>query len=296
MEIGKLPLPIYQHYDNLLRAYYHQPLTLNDTNITDVLRDIVGLADVAEYLGSMQVVSLCIDNALVKQGQVLYRSVATNPAAWADLAFRVQSEIIFKEAIVHLVGQWNELGKDETILASMRRDIRELCMRKHTELDETKCAIELRIMGYYPSHLQRPTGNTGPGSLTLRGSASPVKTTTYQSDVLCWMALNLFRHWLGQHVCGGLNRYAPDGGYVFYHALGGGGDKYVDHQAIEAFTRFFPLSRKSRNLFESHLGTLKEGVKKYVHDLLQHKSKLASRSHTPGKEAMIGMLDVTDTY
>lgn len=247
-----------------------------------VLHAIVGLTDVAEAVGSIHIVSLAIDNALVKQGQLLYRSIATHATAWADLALRVRSEIIFRDAIVHMVGQWGVLSKDKEAMEVMHPQIRTLCADKHKQLDEMKSAIELRIMGHYPLHLQRlaPGTGTGPGSTTLRGTGNSVKTTRYQGDVLSWMALNLFRHWLGQHVCAEMNRKAADGGYVFYHALAAGGDKYVDHDAIENFTQYFPLSKKSRNAFEGHLGTLKEGVKPYVHALVQHKSQfLPSFSH-----------------
>jgi hypothetical protein len=70
-----------------------------------LLHEVVGLIEVSEYLGCVHAVSRTIDAALLVQGQILFRSIASNPAAWVDLAVRVQSANIFQEAIIHLTGQ-----------------------------------------------------------------------------------------------------------------------------------------------------------------------------------------------
>jgi len=86
--------------------------------------------------------------------------------------------------------------------------------------------------------------------------------------------MNLFRHWLGQHMCGDLNRHAPDGGHAFYHALHKAGDAYIDRAAVESFTQYFPLSAKARSALEEQMGMLKEGVKPYVARLVENRSML----------------------
>lgn len=168
----------------------------------------------------------------------------------------------------------------------LRGPIRRLCERKHADLSDMKRAIELRIMGHYPSHLRRahPAAQGGSsanalpnvttGSRTLRGRGLTTKISAYSADVLAWMALNLFRHWVGQHMCGDLNRGALDGGYAFYHALAAGGNAYIDHEAVERFVQVFPLSAKGRGQFVDQVGLIKEDVKVFVMELCKGRCML----------------------
>ena len=260
-----------------------------------IVSDILGLTSVAEYLDCMKVVTYQIDNALVRQGQVLWVSVAANPGAWADLAVRIQSELVFREAICHLVGRWprltflasrvddtypggkaalaidqeycdaaglpkphgvpppdegtarlgvvlteDEVQRAHRTIANLRPEVRTLIQRKHRELIDLKTAVNLRLMGFYPTFFARPGGpnsllpdcfnigqaieymgvkfrsdfdlpaanpnhmsgvNVGKGSKTVRNMGTTTRTAnTYAKDVLGWMALTLFRHWFGQYV------------------------------------------------------------------------------------------------
>jgi len=106
VENGRVVKEIYKHYDNLFRAFYNEKPDLDDTNIATVLNDCVGLIDVAENIGSISIISESVDIALLRQGQVLFRSIAANAIAWSDLSFRVRSPSIFKEALIHLVGHY----------------------------------------------------------------------------------------------------------------------------------------------------------------------------------------------
>lgn len=326
-----MPEHIYHHYHNLLCAYYYQPIDIRtDGSMDSVLRDVVGLTSVAEYMGSMRVVALPIDNALIKQGQQLWYAIARTPWSWADLAVRVRSELVFREAIVHLVGQWpllleqaaqtatgllsgqenaglinthpagvnhNDLdtyglshapqnppstlhppNNAQTVITTLRPAIRQLVHAKHTALDDEKRAIEVRIMGHYPLHLHRNGGPNGDPAITsnvaagrtMRGRGNPTRAGSYAADILAWMALNLFRHWLGQHMSGDQNRHcASDGGAGFYRALHAGGTAYIDHASLNNFCIYFPLSAKSRATFEEQMGLLKESVRPFVIPLVK---------------------------
>jgi hypothetical protein len=43
-----------------------------------------------------------VEVALLKHGQVLFRSIQNNPAGWADMSFRIRSELVFREATIQL--------------------------------------------------------------------------------------------------------------------------------------------------------------------------------------------------
>lgn len=51
--------------------------------------------------------------------------------------------------------------------------------------------------------------------------------------------------------------------------MAAGGDAYIDHAVAEHFARFFPLSARSRCLFDNHLALIKEALKPYVQELVK---------------------------
>lgn len=230
------------------------------------------MVNVADYLGSLKVVALPIDNTLIKQGQSLWRSISANAVVWAGLALRLRSEPILREAVIHMVGQWRSIRDREDV--DIDPAVRALCERKWAELNRTKIAAERNIMGHYPSHLQRPTEpNVGAGGKVQLYKGS-VRTDMYAPQIIAWMAMNLYRHWVGQHICGDSARYAADEGYAFYKDVSAGGDAYLDHAAVEDFAKFFPLSTKARRTFDEQLGLMKEGVKEYVGELVRNRAQL----------------------
>lgn len=224
-----------------------------------MLNDCVGLIDVAESLGSVNTVSESVDIALLRQGQVLFRSIAANASAWADLAFRVRSPTIFKEALIHLVGQWNMLSEKDR--DALNPDVLKICQRKHKELDLMKQAIEIRILGHYPSVVQR------------RADANPGRMS-YSNDIYMWMVLSLFRHWFSQSICEQRNFLSKDGGAILYRQIGEAGSFYLDRKNLEGFHMYFPMSQKGMSVLENHLSVYKQELKPFVNELLVHRSQL----------------------
>ncbi|KAL9089045.1 MAG: hypothetical protein Q9159_002763 [Coniocarpon cinnabarinum] len=118
LDAGLATNKLFGHWDNVLRAMHQTPMNF-DTPGTDysdepidlasLVNDITGICAVADYLSCMRVVTHQIDNALIKQGQILWVAIAAAPWRWADLGMRVHSELIFREAMCHLVGRWPRL-------------------------------------------------------------------------------------------------------------------------------------------------------------------------------------------
>lgn len=259
IENGKVVSEVYKHYDNLFRAFYNEKPHLDDTNIATVLNGCVGLIDVAETLGSITIISESVDIALLRQGQVLFRSIAANAIAWADLAFRVRSPTIFKEALIHLIGQWNRLSQADR--DTLNPEVLKICQRKHDDLNIVKQAIEIRILGHYPGVVQR------------QAVANPGRMS-YSNDIYMWMVLSLFRHWFSQSVCEQRNFLCKDGGATLYRQIGEGGYSYLDRKTLEGFHAYFPMSGKGMSVLENHLSVYKQELKPFVYALLKHHSQL----------------------
>lgn len=189
----------------------------------------------------------------MRQDEVLWKSIASSPTIWADLAYRVQSPAIFKEAVIHLVGRWKM--ETEQTKSEIPKAIYDLCEKKWKEIELAKRAIEIRIAGHYPSFL-------------CRNHADKPHRTAYAADIYMWMALSFFRQYMAQAGNDEKTRLAEDGGYDYYRKFATGGNAYLHHEDMSTFHQYFPMSSKACSVFEAHMNVLKEEVKVFIRDLM----------------------------
>ncbi|KAJ9666262.1 hypothetical protein H2201_003696 [Coniosporium apollinis] len=250
LENGKIPHPIYKHYANVIGAYYNREIILDHSSITPLLHDALMLLEVASYLGSISVVSKSIDLALLNQGQTLYRSIQTNPTAWIKLAHQLKSEILFQEALIHLVGSYNSLTADQK--SELSNDVMTLIDKKHLELLARSQDLEAKVFRLYPRSMRRDA--------TLQ----EVGRAAYSSDIYAWIALCVLRHWLGDQIAMDRGHHAPDGGYALYCKLAQGGMAYIDRTDLGPFFGMFPMSVKAKACVENCVLEIKELVRRMV--------------------------------
>ncbi|MCJ1248069.1 hypothetical protein MMC30_005284 [Trapelia coarctata] len=259
---GRVPSDVYRHYDNLFRAFYNEALELDAQNLATALHDCMGLLEVAEKHRCVSAIQESVDIVLLRQGQVLFKSISQNPAAWANFACRVKSPTIFKESLIHLVGKW-KMGEDEGGL--LHPDIAKVCERKHKEFQLLKEGIELRILGHYSVSVQKKDSkdpNENPGRMQ------------YANDIYPWMALAVFRHWFAQNVAQKNNYEASDGGYAFYYMMSKGGQAYLDRDQCLRFHLYCPMSQKGKTVFENHMSAYKAEIQTFVEPLMINRTQL----------------------
>jgi len=266
IENGRVPDERLQYWDWLFGTFYGKAPAFDDDNLATVLSGCMGLVDVAESVQAVDSVREIVDLALLRQGSVLWNSVASNPTAWAELGRRVHSPTIFKEGIIHIVGKWNDMA--DGTKKDLHHDVRTVCEQKYQELEMAKEAIELRILGHYPAFLCRDAA-TKPGR------------ATYSNDIYMWMAICFYRQWFAQAISDGRNRVNRDGGHEFYHQIGQGGQAYLNHETFLNFHKYFPMSSKACNVLEANMGILKEEVKHFVHDILRNNVNVDNVSYPP---------------
>ncbi|KAJ9198693.1 hypothetical protein DTO164E3_5164 [Paecilomyces variotii] len=248
-----------KHWNNLLGAFYNRTVDISDIDMANVLRSCVGLLETAESVEASEIIRQSIDIALLRQGQTLWRSIASQPIPWANLGDRIHSPTIFRDAVIHVVGKWNSLTEEQR--AVLYPNVRKLCEKKYNALQLKMQAIELRIMGHYPAFLQRrPSEN--------------IYRATYANDVYMWMAVCFYRQWYCQQAMEGRTRAAKDGGAAFFRAIGAAGRSYLTSQDQARFHLYFPMSSKAMSILQKNLDALKADVKPLVADLLIDNSQL----------------------
>lgn len=263
-ENGRPENIINQAWDWLFGIFYNREPHFDDTNLATILACVMGLIEVAESIGSIDHIRDTVDLALMRQDNVLWSSIMGNPGVWVGLGRRVRSPAIYREAAVHLIGQWGTLSDEEK--QTIDEDVRNILQRKADELALAKEAIEMRIIGHYPQFMTRIAGEK-PGR------------PSYGHDIYMWQCVAFFRHWFAQNISDDRTRRAPDGGLAFYKALHDGGDAYLTHEDFENFHRFFPMSIKACNVLEANMSVLKADIKQFVEALMAEHTHLKRAEH-----------------
>lgn len=258
---AELPSYASESWNNLFRAFYNLEPDISGSSLQTILEKAMRLMDTADSVGAAAAVRAHIDNSLMRQGQLLYRAILTRPIHWGNLAIRLESPSIFKDAVIHVVGKWNSLSKDEK--RNMHPHLRAICEQKAAELYRIKGAIEIRIAGHLPRVLWRKAGST----TTTRAN--------YANDIYMWMAVNIHRQWSFQVF--GIERRGRDsldGGTELYHAIHEGGATYLNAQDYVSFHNMCPMSKKARTILYDKVRQMKFDVRKYVRCLMVNRSQL----------------------
>jgi hypothetical protein len=267
-ENGRIPQAhkAFGNYESIFYAFYNKELLVDDTDMSAALADCYQLLQISDYLGCTSLISKPIEVALVKHGQDLHRAIQSSPHVWIDLAHRIRSELIFKECMIHLVGNWKNLKGRQHVTEVLRdvNGLRALIEKYHRQLLTACKNLELGVMSLYPGDMRLPVNDL------------PIKREAYAKDILVWMALTFFRHWIGQRLIMEKGRHSPDCGYELYKQIGTAGESYMDKSVINQFHTKFPMTKKAMNVLENHLLEIKECMKGVVdqHKILKSNCQL----------------------
>ncbi|KAF2646212.1 hypothetical protein P280DRAFT_464449 [Massarina eburnea CBS 473.64] len=251
-ENGRVPTKIFDHYESIFYAFYNKEIRICDTDMRAALEDVMQIINIADYLGCTNIISKPVEVALLKHGQTLYRSIQSTPAGWARMAYDLKSECIFTEAMIHLVGNWAR-NKD-TSNEKLREypQIKALVKKYYRILYQKGKTLENQVASCYPGDMQTPSTDL------------PIKREVFSKDILVWMALCFFRHWLGQRIISGKGHGGEDGGFELYQQLGAAGEAYMNKIVMNQFHAKIPMTKKAFNVLENHLLEIKECIKGIV--------------------------------
>ncbi|PVH93358.1 hypothetical protein DM02DRAFT_604063 [Periconia macrospinosa] len=263
-ENGRIPTKVFDHYEAILYAFYNKEIRISDADMRAALQDVTQMVCIAEYLGCVAVISKPVEVALLKHGQNLYRSIQAMPASWIGMATSIKSESIFKEALCHLVGNWARLKKTAISTLKDYPAVKPLIEKYRKALMAKGKKVETGLMSIYPGDMCQPSSDL------------PIRREDYSRDILVWIALTWFRHWVGQRIIHEHGHNGEDGGFELYRQIGTGGEAYLDKVVINQFHGHFPMTKKALNVCENHLLEIKECMRSYIEKtaILQVKCEL----------------------
>jgi hypothetical protein len=269
-------------YDNFFRCLYNlEPNFTNDidgqTEARGFILDATMLLQAAVYLDAVNSIRVIVEAYLLRLNQTLWRHIAARPEAWVQLAARLQSPLIFREAMLHIIGKWHlknainreVLTRDEFGVLGER--IMELVDRKNHDLKQMKLTVERHLLEYYPDSMVHSLEKEGvvPGRII------------FANDIYLWQALAMVRQYITSAFERNDHHRSADGGLSFYRTLGSAEGTYITQATVEAFHLSFEMSAKGRACFNRALEVIKNEIKPILYPLLVDRSQATREPDAP---------------
>jgi hypothetical protein len=242
-------------FECVFAAIYGRPLALSHQNM---MTRIGGILHVAEYLGSVHVVSRQIDSLLLEFGQELYQSIASDPVQWGLNGLRMKSFNITKEALIHLVGKWKDL--DEDVRRALPSRLSQLCENKARDLDRKIDAVNRHLIGHYLPAMIRDAGQTAGAK--------------YSTGIMMWMAASAAKTYMAHIIYESKTEANKSFNWGLYKTISDGGPGYLVAADLVPFFALFNMKARGKHSVECHVEAMKAGYSEIVAPLMINNSNL----------------------
>ncbi|PBP22755.1 hypothetical protein BUE80_DR006384 [Diplocarpon rosae] len=260
-------LDFLEGHNNLFLAYYNMPLEMDTVDIGIALDQAELLVDVARFYGSIHIVRPHINNALMQFGKDLYLAIMNDPPRWMHLAVYLESAPIFREGVIHVVGNfpvwvWSSFHPHELF-----SPVLEIMGKKLRDLKALKAAANASLI---------TTSVLGEGSETSINSLS-------RATLHSWFVVQLWRDWFAGSLAKGNGKADQEKNRVHaevYRTLQKGGDAYLPiGQVLEQLEAIRSsdqaLGTAERKQVERDLEFMKKSAQKQVAPLCINYSMLS---------------------
>ncbi|PVH73375.1 hypothetical protein DL98DRAFT_431385 [Cadophora sp. DSE1049] len=259
-------------YDNFFRCVYNMEPNFandNDAQARVMIVDATTLLQAAVWLEAVPCVRLIIEANFLRLNQVLWKHIGDRPEGWIHIAARLQSPLMFRECLIHIVGKYHlDNGIDRAFLTKrahgpLTPKLWALIVQKAKELKDKKLRVERILMEFYPIRMIHMEDTE-----TIPGRA------IYAADIYLWQALVVFRQFITSAFFSNFHHKAKDGGLAFYRTLGAGDATYLRADTLDKFHQSFDMSPKAKGLLLAALEQIKAEAKNVVAELLVDRSQL----------------------
>ncbi|KAK0836679.1 clathrin associated protein complex medium subunit [Friedmanniomyces endolithicus] len=155
------------------------------------LESIVALASHYSCLQVVRSAFMSIASTWIS-GRSLYPAIANHPHDWLALAVELQSQLVYNEAFVHMVGLYPN-GKLSGIPDELRSLIAAESLALHYKRQEIDQQLLMTTLGTTSRQRQGDAGNLTAGDTRIK----PVSQHSYP---ILWTLVNLWRDYIAEHL------------------------------------------------------------------------------------------------
>jgi hypothetical protein len=254
-------------YRNLFLIYYGRAPIIDTKDIDTALQQAEILIRIAELYGSIPVVRPYLGNCMMQFGRDVYTAILQDPPRWLQLSLYLESAPIFKEAIIHIVGNLPNWPWSTVQLRDFPDDLKGSKGLFESKLD-------------YLEGLQRDVDRKlTMSSIKINGEEAQLdheNKRTYNT----WLVLQLWKSWFTRSISkgGSPNSSVCSSGTV-YRLISKGGDVYLPSETIvtqiKALRDLNRVVKGDKQEIEEDLKLMKDFAQKEVRLLCVNNSMLS---------------------
>jgi hypothetical protein len=200
------PIELCEAYNNLFLIFYSKPPIISTTSISVALKQCEDLISVAKPLRSLSVIRPYLGNAIGRFGKQLYLAIVAEPFRWLEVSMILESAVIFKEALIHIVGKYVSGPDGQINLPSViPQFVRDLIIFKVRYLDQQRMNVNSKTVTF-----------------------SFVDTSIFAT----WLVVQIWRDWFCREMAGVHLNPIKTG--ALYRTLARSGDAYLAPATVKA--------------------------------------------------------------
>ncbi|TGO28759.1 hypothetical protein BPAE_0023g00240 [Botrytis paeoniae] len=257
----KVEQTVLDAYRSLFLCYFGCAPTISTTNVATAASQSLLLIKIANLYNSAKVVRPYIVASLLSLGRGLYASIRRNPHQFLVLANKLQCAPIFKEALIHIVGQypsWPWLTKENR----MGPDLGSVIQKKFDDLQDMRFKVNNAL---FQSCLVKEN---------VRVSINNLDKSTFDM----WIIVQIWHDGFSQQLrqCKMVRRHENRGvEKTMYRLIAQGGDAYLNIDDVMTMIEPFRAGSETRewghwekDQVELQLNILKKYASENVEGLL----------------------------
>ncbi|KAK8204922.1 hypothetical protein IWZ01DRAFT_544576 [Phyllosticta capitalensis] len=251
---------------NVMAAIYGQKIEIGsaEDGLFSLLKRTDNIIGICSHLKlKKSIVFSPVEVALLNTNQYLWDAIQGAPIEWLDVAVSLQSVPMFRETVIHLVGQWDRLSSNDK--NTLPRKVYELCHRKAEKFKQHKKTIENKILEYRPKEISY-----------TKGEDPALGKRNLQPKIFNWIAFSGLQLWLMKAFRDGKGVDGPDGGFDLFSRLFAGHEEYYDR---EDQTRYVGVSQSGRAVVTQWIDDMKKDLKKMVASTMTSSLRMDTRSN-----------------
>ncbi|KAG5952189.1 hypothetical protein E4U58_000893 [Claviceps cyperi] len=269
-----------RNYDNLFRIFYNCRPMLDNADVFYAYIQCNFVLRLADQYDALAVVRPCVEHHLLQFQSRLWRQIGRSTRSFLEFSYLARSKVIFKEALIHMVGNWY------------------LCIPERPDLDVPDFVLDIAEDKVY--ELQEKVSRVEGQLFRLSLTTEQGESVRPANDYLDWLVVSLFRQWLADKTkpqiwpaCYNSESESesdnshdshennvlipPIDIYNVYQKLGSDSPSaFLDHTDCEAFLALSPQLHTAENLvrFKKRMADLKALARDLVLPLLHNSLEL----------------------
>lgn len=254
-----LRLGAVEAHHGLFRLFHNMMPEIDRQDVRKSLRQTENINGAAQIYRCLPLVRHYLSNEMLQLGRELFKAILLDPPRWLLLALLFQCAPIFKEAMIHIIGNYPHYPWTKVLASDLPQAVLDLIRKKVDELRALKASIDRDLFT---------------SSICISGESLTFPTLP-KANFDTWFIVQLWQDWFRHSITKHFNAKHTIG--ALYRLMARGGDGYLDYKSVlESLASYKGKSFGSWNLelVEADLRIMKDFAQKRVKELVVNNSML----------------------